>query len=77
MKIGERGQITIPKGFREKYGFRPKTEVQLEESEDGRLFIKKISRSINLLKWGGYCQKNLEKFNVRNTDELIEELRGR
>ena len=77
MKIGECGQITIPKEFREKYGLKPNTEVELNESKDGRLFIKKISRGLNLLKWKGYCQKNLEKLGIRNTDDLIEELRGR
>jgi AbrB family looped-hinge helix DNA binding protein len=28
MKIGERGQITIPKKLREKYGFFPNIEVE-------------------------------------------------
>lgn len=35
MKIGKRGQITIPKKLREEYGLQPGTEVELVELEDG------------------------------------------
>jgi len=37
--IGERGQVTIPKKWREKLGLKPKSPVVLELKEGG-IFIK-------------------------------------
>jgi len=37
MKISERGQVTIPKELREKFGLRPNTEVRFVEQETGLL----------------------------------------
>lgn len=37
--IGERGQVTIPKRWREKLGIKPKSPVMLELRENG-IFIK-------------------------------------
>jgi len=37
--VGERGQITIPKSLREKYGISPKQLVIIED-RDGELVIK-------------------------------------
>ena len=47
MKATERGQITIPKTLREKYGITQATELQFLEREDGLLLVK--ARSINPL----------------------------
>jgi len=35
MKIGKRGQVTIPKTLREKYGFLPNIEVEFMPEKDG------------------------------------------
>ena len=35
MKIGERGQVTIPKTLREEYGLLPNIEVELMSEKDG------------------------------------------
>ena len=37
MKIGERGQVTIPKNIREKYGIMPTIEVEFVPEENGVL----------------------------------------
>lgn len=37
--VGERGQITVPKRYRERLGIKPKSPVIMEITEDG-LFIK-------------------------------------
>lgn len=37
--VGERGQITVPKRYREKLGIKPKSPVIVELTENG-LFIK-------------------------------------
>jgi len=76
MKIGERGQVTIPKEFREKFGLKPMAEVEFEE-DGGQLVIKKVPRKLNLAKWKGHCRRSFEKMGLTDADEFIEEIRGR
>ena len=71
MKVGERGQITIPGSLRRRYGLEPNVEVEIVE-EDGRLVLRKkrtlacpIDRFVGVL------------VGSEQTDELIEALRGR
>ena len=45
MKIGDRGQVTIPKTIREKYGLLPQVEVEFVEGEGGLLIRKKTSQA--------------------------------
>lgn len=40
MKIGERGQVTIPQKFRRRFGLKQQTEVEFVE-ERGRLILQK------------------------------------
>ncbi|MBW2428791.1 MAG: AbrB/MazE/SpoVT family DNA-binding domain-containing protein [Deltaproteobacteria bacterium] len=46
MKIGERGQVTIPKKFRHKYGLLPNIEVDFVPQKEGKL-IKKKTRELS------------------------------
>ena len=48
MKIGERGQITIPKNLREKYGFFPSIEVEFI-AEDGGVMIQKKTSHVTII----------------------------
>ena len=41
MKIGEWGQVTIPKTLREKYGLLPNIEVEFMPEKDGIKLQKK------------------------------------
>ena len=70
MKIGERGQITIPKEIREKYGFLPNLEVEFVPEESGVLLRKKARHSSPVEKVYGILKKNTK------TDEIIKALRG-
>ena len=72
MKIGERGQITIPQKLRKRYGLQPPTEVEFVE-ESGRLILRKrapknypTDESVGILA----ARKG-------DTDAIIEALRGR
>ena len=71
MKIGERGQVTIPKHMREKYGLLPHIEIDFVPEKDGVLIKKKslqaspVQRVFGILKRGD------------STDEYIEAIRGR
>jgi AbrB family looped-hinge helix DNA binding protein len=71
MKIGERGQITIPKEIREKYGLLPNIEVEFVPEESGVLVRKRARHSSPVEQVYGILKKNTK------TDDLIEALRGR
>lgn len=43
MKVTERGQITLPKRLREKFGITPATEVEFIEADGGIMIVKKGS----------------------------------
>ncbi|HEX4349626.1 MAG TPA: AbrB/MazE/SpoVT family DNA-binding domain-containing protein [Verrucomicrobiae bacterium] len=72
MKIGERGQVTIPKKYRSRFGFAPATDVEFVE-QAGQLVLKKtkikshpISKFVGVLKGRGL-----------RSDDLVEAMRGR
>ena len=73
MKVSERGQVTIPKKFRERLGLQPFTEVEFA-LEPGKLVLRKkpASSSLRLTKWIGFLKGAHE-----DVDEFIEEVRGR
>ncbi|HWP64178.1 MAG TPA: AbrB/MazE/SpoVT family DNA-binding domain-containing protein [Candidatus Binatia bacterium] len=67
-KIGERGQVTIPKRLRDRLGLRPGMEIEFEE-EGGRLVGTKVVRDrldglVGIVHLPG------------GTDAVVDELRG-
>ena len=54
MKIGGRGQATIPKPLRERFGLASGEEVEFHVVND-QLVLKKATPRLNLDKWRGYC----------------------
>jgi len=71
MKVTERGQITIPKVLRDRFGLYRDVEVELVLTKDG-ILIQKGSRSkhpVDLV----YGILN----RPSDTDTYIEEIRGR
>lgn len=66
-KVGERGQVTIPKEFRERFGIRGGDEVVIHE-EEGKLVIEKPVTREDLAE--GYRQR------AERSRELAEELDG-
>jgi len=71
MKIGERGQVTIPKDVRERYGLLPNIEVEFVPEESGVLLRKRARRTSPVEKVYGILKKKSK------TDQIIEALRGR
>lgn len=67
--VSERGQVTIPKGVRDRLGIRPGQALDFE-AEDGRLVARKIlavdpvDAAFGILK------------GLPSTDEIIRSLRG-
>jgi AbrB family looped-hinge helix DNA binding protein len=76
MKIGDRGQVTIPKRLRERFGMGPRTEVDFVELE-GELVLRKRGKRLNLKKWAGLVRKSFEELGYKTVDEYIEDVRGR
>lgn len=76
MKIGERGQVTIPKEIRDKFGLRPKTEVELRVVK-GSILLKKASKKLSFRKWRGRCKDSFVELGYSSVDNFIEDLRGR
>jgi bifunctional DNA-binding transcriptional regulator/antitoxin component of YhaV-PrlF toxin-antitoxin module len=70
MRISERGQVTIPQEFRERYGLLPHTDVQFVPDETGlRLVTSPASKTAAISAL--YGRKKFE----RNTDDLMSFLR--
>jgi antitoxin PrlF len=76
MKIGERGQVTIPKKIRDRLGLRPRTEVEFA-LHNGQVVLKKAPRKLNLQKWRGKCRESFANLGYKSVDEYIEDVRGR
>jgi len=73
MKVGERGQVTIPKRLRERYGLQKNAELEMVP-EEGYIRLQKRT--------GGRHPVDevygIIKLRYANTvDEYIEEIRGR
>ena len=69
MKIARKGQVTIPKVIRERYGLLPGCEVRFVE-RDRQVVLEKETKADVWDRWCGYL-----KLNVR-TDDLIRKMRG-
>ncbi len=70
MKISERGQVTIPQKFREKYGYLPNTDIEFVAKNGAlMLILKKAARRTALTSIYGKKQLN------KSTDELMALLR--
>ena len=76
MKVGERGQVTIPKPIRERFGIGPETEVEFRVVE-GAIVLQKEPTNLNFRKWKGRCRKSLLDLGYSSVDEYIDDVRGR
>jgi AbrB family looped-hinge helix DNA binding protein len=76
MKVGERGQVTIPKEIRDRFGIGPDTEVEFVV-ERGEILLRKRGPELPLRKWKGFCGDTFRKNGHRSVDEFIDEVRGK
>jgi AbrB family looped-hinge helix DNA binding protein len=76
MKIGERGQVTIPKDIRDRFGLGPETEVEFRVVH-GSITLKKAPKKLALGKWKGRCKDSLSELGYASVDRFIEAVRGR
>lgn len=73
MIIGDRGQVTIPKPLREKFGLGPRTEVEFLVV-GGELVIRRKApaQREGLAGWVGYLDGD-----PGDVDAFVEQMRGR
>ena len=76
MKVGERGQVTIPKQIRERFGIGPQAEVEFRVL-NGAIVLSKASKKLNLDRWKGRCGAAFAKLGYSSVDRYIEDVRGR
>lgn len=76
MKIGERGQVTIPKDLRERFAMGPQTEVEFVV-ERGELVLRKRVRETGTKRARIESCIGVLKGEPANVDEFMEEIRGR
>jgi AbrB family looped-hinge helix DNA binding protein len=75
MRISERGQITIPKHLRERFGMTRNVEVEITPTEKGLLIQKRTAAEHPVDRVSGILDGVLgDDFDI---DEYIEEIRGR
>ncbi|MBI4908010.1 MAG: AbrB/MazE/SpoVT family DNA-binding domain-containing protein [Acidobacteria bacterium] len=76
MKVGERGQVTIPKHIRDKFAISHNTEVEFMVV-GGEIVLHKARRPLNLRKWSGYCADRFREMGFASVDEFMDEVRDR
>jgi AbrB family looped-hinge helix DNA binding protein len=76
MKIGERGQVTIPKEIRDKFGLGPETDVEFRVV-GGSIVLKKTPKKLDLRKWKGRCKDSLAELGYSSVDSFMDDVRGR
>ena len=76
MKVGERGQVTIPKEIRDTFGFAPDTEVEFHVIK-GAIVLRKAPKKLDLKRWQGRCKESFAELDYGSVDQFIEDVRGR
>jgi AbrB family looped-hinge helix DNA binding protein len=76
MKVGERGQVTIPKEIRRRFGIGPDAEVEFQVV-NGSITLKKAPRASALRRWKGKCGSNFSALGYSSVDKFMDDVRGR
>ncbi len=71
MRISERGQITIPKRFRDRFGMNKDVEVEITPTDRGLLIQKRSTAQHPVERVSGILDGSFD------VDRYIEEIRGR
>jgi len=73
MKIGERGQVTIPKDLRDRYGLHRDVDVDFIDEGNGVRIVKRSDGAKRIAKLRG----TIKLKHAASVDEYIEDVRGR
>ena len=69
-KITSKGQVTLPKSFRDKLGLKTGDNIVIKETSEGYIIEKELDQQ-RFNKYVGCLNQE------RDSDELVEELRDR
>jgi antitoxin PrlF len=70
-RVNTKGQVTIPKALRERFGFQPGDEIEFIEVEGG-LRVQKRRQDSPFSRYRGY----LSHLKGQDPDALLEAMRG-
>ncbi len=76
MRISERGQITIPKRLRDRYGMSHNVEVDITPTDEGLLIRKHTATEHPIDKVSGILNGVEQPGIPSGVDEYIKEIRG-
>ena len=76
MRIGARGQVTVPKEIRDRFGLRAKAEVEFQVIK-GQIVLRKKPKELKLEKWKGRCKESFARLGYASVDKFVEDVRGR
>lgn len=76
MIVGERGQVTIPKEIRDRFGLRPATRIEFHVVQ-GAIVLRKAPGRLDLRKWKGRCKDSLADLGYSSVDRFVDDVRGR
>ena len=76
MRISERGQITIPKPLRDRFGLHHNVEIEMAPTDHGLLIRKRTTAEHPVDRVYGILGKDALGKGL-GVDEYIEEIRGR
>ena len=71
MRVSKRGQITIPKPLRDRFGMKPDVEVEMTPTGQGLLIQKRTAARRPVERVYGVLRRR------GSTDDYIEVIRGR
>ena len=71
MRISKRGQVTIPKPLRDRFGMNPNVEVEIIPTQDGLLIQKRTAAKHPVDRIHGIVRGR------GSTDDYVEAIRGR
>ncbi len=77
MRVSERGQITIPKRLRDRYGMNHNVEVEITPTDEGLLLRKRTVVEHPVDRVSGILDGVEQPGIPSDVDEYIEEIRGR
>ena len=78
MRVSERGQITIPKRLRDRFGMRHNVEVEIVPADGGLLIRKRSAADHPVDEVYAILERGADAGGLpESTDDYLEELRGR
>ncbi len=73
--MGEKGQVTIPKDLRDRFGLRPEMDIEFQ-IVGGSIVLKKAPKKLDLRKWKGHCGDSMAEMGYSSVDHFLDDVRG-